>query len=120
MKDHFAQPAFQPFVKLAQSNMELLTKFSSSPEVMSQSMATAQSLVQQGQESAMNLIRSNAFGHMAQGFIKNYTEFLMELGQSTMTVFTLGQAAMMRQAQDATTNVVDASTVAARRARQAA
>ena len=52
--------------------------------------------------------------------LKNYTEFMLELGQSWMAVLAQGQAAMMRQAQEVSQNVVDASEARGRRTRQAA
>jgi hypothetical protein len=81
------QPMLQPFFKLAQSNMALLTQVSFSPEVV-------------------------------QGLMKNYTEFLMELGQGGMAMLSQGQAAFLRNAQEASSNVFDATP--ARRTRQAA
>ena len=118
MQDNIMQPAMQPFIKLVQANMELLTKFS--PEVISQSVANAQNLFQQGQGSATNLVQSNAFAQLMQGMLKNYTEFMMELGQSGMAVLAQSQAAMTRQAQEVSENVIDASEARARRTRQAA
>ena len=117
MQDNVMQPAMQPFIKLAQANMELLTKFS--PEVISQ-LTNAQNLFQPGQGSATDLVQSNAFAQLMQGMLKNYTEFMMELGQSGMAVLAQSQAAMMRQAQEVSENVVDASEARGRRTRQAA
>jgi hypothetical protein len=114
------QPVLQPFIKLAQANMELLTKFSLSPEVVSQSAATAQNLIQQAQESAANLVQSNAFAQLAQGMLKNYTEFMTEWGQGAMAALAQGQAAMVARAQEVTANVVDAAEARGRRSRQAA
>lgn len=42
------QSAIQPLLKMTQANMELLTQFSTSPEVLAQSVASAQELLQQG------------------------------------------------------------------------
>jgi len=119
MQDNVMQTAMQPFIKLAQANMELLTKFSA-PEVISQSVANAQSLFQQGPGAATSLVQSDAFAQLTQSMLKNYTEFMMELGQSWMAVLAQGQAAMMRQAQEVSQNVVDASEARGRRTRQAA
>ena len=119
MQGNAMQPAMQPFTKLAQANMELLTKLSTSPEVISQ-LANAQNLFQQGQGSATNLVQSNAFAQLMQGTLKNYTEFMMELGQSGMAVLAQSQVAMMRQAQEVSENLVDASEARGRRTRQAA
>jgi hypothetical protein len=120
MQENVMQTALQPFIKLAQANMELLNRFSMSPEMISQSVANAQSLFQQGQGSAANLVQSNAFAQLTQGMLKNYTEFMMELGQSWMAVLAQGQATMVRQVQEISEYVVDASEPRGRRTRQAA
>lgn len=108
MQDNLMQAQTQPFVKLAQANMDLLTRFSTSPEVT---------------ESAMKLMNSSAFAHLMQGMMKNYTEFVTELSQSGMAMLSQGQAAMTRQMQDAASGVIDVADVVdvrGRRARQAA
>ena len=107
----------QPFFKLAQANMDLLTRFSTSPEVTAQATANASQLFQQAAESAMKLMQSNAFAHVMQGMLKNYTEFMAELSQGGMAIMSQGQAALARQVQEATHGVVDATEVRARRAR---
>jgi hypothetical protein len=105
MQDNLMQAQAQPFVKLAQANMDLLTRFSTSPEVT---------------ESAMKLMNSSAFAHLMQGMMKNYTEFVTELSQSGMAMLSQGQAAMTRQMQDAASGVIDVADARGRRARQAA
>jgi hypothetical protein len=120
MQDNLMQTAMQPFIKLTQANMELLTRFSMSPEVISQSMADAKSVFQQGRETATTLVQSNAFAQLLQGMLKNYTEFMMEAGQSTMVALTQGQAAMMRQSEEASENVLDAAQARSRRPRREA
>jgi len=49
--------------------------------------------------------------------MKNYTEFLAELSQSGMTMMAAGQAALVRQTQEVTSNVIDAADARGRRAR---
>jgi len=120
MQDNIMQAQAQPFVKLVQANMEVLTRFSTSPEVTSQATANASQLFQQATESATSLMQSGAFAHMVQGLLKNYTEFLTELGQSTMAMMSQGQAALLRQTQEATDGVMEATDIRARRTRQAA
>jgi len=117
MQDNFMQAQVQPFVKLAQANMELLTRFSTSPEVAAQASTNAGQLFQQASGSAMKLMQSGAFTQMMQGMLKNYTEFLSELSQSGMAMLSQGQAAMTRQVQEATDNVIDATDARGRRAR---
>jgi hypothetical protein len=123
MQDNLMQTAIQPFLKLGQANMELLTQFSLSPQALSQSFANVQNLFQPGQAPAANLLQSNAFAQLAQGLLKNYTEFMLELGQSSLAVINQGQAQMMGRAQDAAESVIDVSETSdtrGRRARQAA
>jgi len=116
MQENVVQTQTQPFIKLAQSNMELFTRFSSSPEVTVQ----ATNLFQQANASAANLMHSGAFAQMMQGIIKNYSEFFMELNQSAMAMMSQGQAAMVRQVQEASEDVIDVTDSRARRSRQAA
>ena len=111
------QAQAQPFYKLAQANMDLFTRFSTSPEVTAQATANASQLFQQATESALKLMQSGAFAHVMQGMLKNYTEFLSELSQSGMAMMSQGQAALARQAQEVTHGVIDATEVRARRAR---
>ena len=120
MQDNLMQAQAQPFVKLAQANMDLLTRFSSSPEVTAQASANASQLFQQASESAMKLMQSGAFAHLMQGMLKNYTEFLTELSQSGMAMLSQGHAVMTHQVQEATNGVIDATEARSRRARQAA
>jgi hypothetical protein len=102
MQDNLMQAQTQPFVKLAQANMDLLTRFSTSPEVT---------------ESTMQLMHSSAFAHLMQGMMKNYTEFVTELSESGMAMLSQGQAAMTRQVQEATSGVIDVADARGRRAR---
>jgi uncharacterized membrane-anchored protein YhcB (DUF1043 family) len=114
------QTALQPLTKLAQSNMELITKFAASPAVTSLAINDAQKLFQQAQDSAMKLAQSSAFAGLMQGFIQNYTEFLAEMSHGASAMFSEGQAAFMQQASEATSNVVAATQSGARRLRSAA
>jgi hypothetical protein len=120
MQDKLIQAQTQPFVKLTQANIDLLTRFSTSPEVTAQASANVSQLFQQASESAMKLMHSGAFAHLMQGMLKNYTEFLTDVSQSSMAMFSESQAAMTRQVQQATNGVIDATEASSRRARQAA
>jgi len=120
MQDNVMQAQVQPFVKLAQANMELVARFWASPEVQSQAAANAALLFQQASESAMKLMQSGASAHLMQGMLQNYTEFLSETSQGWMNMFTQGQAALVSQVQEGTNNVVDARAFRGRRGRQAA
>jgi hypothetical protein len=116
MQDNLMQAQTQPFLKLAQGNMELLTRFWSSPEMTAQ----ATSLFRHATESATNVMQSGAFAQLMQGTMKAYSEFFMELNQSTMALMSQGQAAMVRQVQEASEGVIDVTDMRARRSRLAA
>lgn len=117
MQDNLMQSQAQLFVKLAQSNMDLLGRFSTSPEVTSQASATTNQWFLQASDSAAKLMQSGAFAQMMQGLLKNYTEFFTELSQSSMAMLSQGQAAMTRQVQEATNEVIDTTEARVRRAR---
>ena len=70
MQDNAMQASTQPFFKLVQANMDLLSRFSTTPEVTAQATAGASNLFQQASESATTLLRSDAFSHMMQGLLK--------------------------------------------------
>lgn len=120
MQDKLIQVQAQPFFKLAQANMDLFTRFSTSPEVTTQASANASQLFQQASESAMKLMQSNAFAHLMEGMLKNYTEFLGDVSQSGAALLSQGQAAMTHQVQEATHNIIEATETRGRRERQAA
>lgn len=120
MQDQFMQASIQPYFKLAQANMDLLARFSTSPEVTAHAGANASQIFQQASDSALKLMQSGAFAQMMQGMLKNYTEFVTELNQSGMAMLSQGQALMTRQVQEATDGVIDAADARVRRTRQAA
>lgn len=120
MHDNLNQAQTQPFVKLAQANMDLLTRFSSSPEVVTQATAHASQLFLLASESAMQLMHSGAFTHLMQGMLKNYIEFFTELTQSNLGMLSQSRGAINQHVQEATNAVIDATDARSRRARQAA
>ena len=117
MQYNLAQSAWlQPYVKLAQCNIELWYKFSSSPEVMSEANRSLQTFMEQAQASALQLGQSHAFTSLVQGLIKNYTEFVSDLSQSAYSMMSQGQATWIQQAQEAANNVYDVTAGRPRRA----
>ena len=112
--------AIQPFVKLAQANMELWSKFSLSPEVMSEATRNIKTFMEQSQSSAAGLAQSQAFTALIQGMVNNYTDFVSELSQTMYSMMSQGQAALLQQTQEATSNVINAADAQARRHRKAA
>jgi hypothetical protein len=117
MQDNVVQAQIQPFVKLAQANMELLARFWTSQEVQSQATANASVLFQQASESAMKLMQSSASAQLVQGMLQNYTDFLGETYQSWMAMISQGQTALLQQAEEVTGNVIDVTTARGRRGR---
>ena len=118
MQDQALQLPIQPFIKLAQANMELMARFSTSPEVLSQSTGIAKNLIEQSQQAATSLMQSTAFMQLSQGMLENYTTFVTEWGQSSMTALAQAPAAMIARAQEAA-NVVDVAEARGRRSRRA-
>ena len=118
MQDQALQLPVQPLIKLAQANMELLARFSTSPEVLSQSTEIAKNLIQQSQQAATSLMQSTAFMQLSQGMLENYTTFVTEWGHSSMTALAQAPAAMIARAQEAA-NVVDVADARGRRSRRA-
>jgi len=112
--------AVQPFIKLAQANMELLSQFAFSPEVTSETMRVMQNAMEQAVASATSLTRSHAYIAFVQGLMKNYTEFLTEFGRSAYTVIGQAQTALLAQTDEATAHVIDAGTARSGRTRHAA
>ena len=110
----------QPFMKLAQSNSELLSRYATSPEVTMQAVQVAEGLTRQLQDAALKVSNSNAFGNLAQGLMNNYLKFWTELAQSSIAGFSRGQTSLMQQAETATEQVIDATQASVRRARQSA
>jgi hypothetical protein len=112
--------ALQPWLKLAQSNMELFARFASSPEVASEATRAMQGIVEQSWVSAAALGQSRAVAELTQGLIRNYTEFVTELGQSAYALMGQAQVTLLQHTQEAASNVIDAGTARAGRARHAA
>lgn len=117
MQENPMQAALQPYVKLVQSNMELLSRYSMSPETMTQAMANAQSLLRPGDGTTPSLAQSPAFAELMQGMVKNYTEFMAEVAQSGVAMLAQGQAALLQHTQQTTEGMANAGAPRARRGR---
>jgi hypothetical protein len=113
-----------PYTKLVRANMELMAKFSTSPEVMSQTLGTAQKFADQGRDSATNLFTSNAFSDFLMGLVTNWLEFLTDLGQSALTFMDQSHELMLKKgpaaAGDAARAMADVATGKTPRVRPAA
>ena len=100
--------------------MELWSRVWFSPEVMSEATRNIKGLMDQSQASTGSLARTETFTALMNGMVKNYTDFVSELSQSTYAMMSQGQANFLQQAQEVTDNVVDATDARTRRPRQAA
>jgi hypothetical protein len=112
--------AIQPFMKLAQSNMELWSKFMQSPELLSEATRNIKSFWEQAQTLPTSLVQSRAFGALMLGIVNNYTEFVSEVSRSTYAMVSQSQAAFLQQTQEAASNVIEVTDARGRRARHAA
>lgn len=134
------QALMQPYLRLAQGNLQLMMRFSASPEMMTLWMSNAQKFMEQASSSAMDgraeadarqlyeqvqgnvtrVAQSDAFAEMLRGMMDNYAGFLRDLAQTGMTVFGQEQSRWMRQMQEAATagagSVLDFPKPAANRA----
>ncbi len=98
--------AIQPFVQLAQSNLELMKNF---PLPEAPSVSSVPNPFLQGPTSTASLLQTNAFLQLMQGAVKNYTEFMVALGQNGMAAVSQTQAGLLREQRGRSGNVVDAS-----------
>jgi len=118
MQDNAMQDVLRPYVKLMQSNMELLGRFSTSPESMTQAIAHAQSLFTPGRNAPPpQLVPSPAFAELVQGMIRNYTEFMAEVAQSSIELLAQGPAGWIHQTRQATEGFAGAAGARVRRVR---
>ena len=99
-----------PYAKLMRANMELIAKFSTSPEVLSRTLGTAPKLADSGRDAAMNLFASNAFNDFLLGLVKNWMEFLTDLGQSALSLMDQGQEAFLKRGPAMTSDAARAMT----------
>jgi hypothetical protein len=109
MQDNAMQAALRPYMKLVQSNMELLSRYSMSPEAMTQAIANAQNLFKPGHNAPLQPMQLPAFAELAQGMIRNYTEFMAEVAQSSIALLAQGQSDLMQQTQQATEGMAGAA-----------
>jgi hypothetical protein len=119
MQDSLTQIPTQPFLKLAQGNMDLLTRFMASPAVASHPIANGSEMFRRAVESTTTLMQSRTFLQLVQGMLGNYTAFLAEVSQSSVTMMGQAHAALVRQTGEATANVIDAAEVRGSMKRQA-
>ena len=100
----------QPAVKLVTANLEMMMRFTSSPEVLSHAMLATSQMVQQAGAHTLQLMQTDAFARLVQGMMRNYTEFLGESGRDAVTWMQEGQTALIEGARDAADTVVERAT----------
>ena len=67
MQDNLTQVPVQPFFKLAQGNMDLVTRFMASPEVAADTTANKSQTFREAAESMTALMQTSAFTQMMRG-----------------------------------------------------
>lgn len=102
--------ALQPFMKLMQANMELLTRYAFSPEAATEAMRNFQAILSPGQDSFAKMAPPQALVGLVQGLTQNYTQFLAEISQTAYGAMFQGPLALMQQMQAAGGNFVDMAT----------
>lgn len=121
-ENNLLENAIQPFIKLAQNNLELVKSLSnSSATASSPSLGTpVHNPFLQGAGSAAGLLQPTAFLQLMQGTVKNYTEFMVALSQNTVSAVNQTQATLVREGRTMADNVADATEARKRRAAQSA
>ena len=109
MKDELIYTTTQPFMKLVQSNMELVNQMMPKPEALSRSMAAGDNLFHQPAGMTSSFAQGAAFGQMMQSMIRNYTVFLTEWGQCSMNAIAHSQQAFQHSVQQAADMATEAS-----------
>ena len=109
--------ALQPFMKLTQANMELLTRYAFSPEVTTETLRSLQAVFEQGPAGFARLGTPQALAALVQGLMQNYSQFLADVSQTGYGALFQAPLAFMQQVQGATGNFVDLATRGGGRAR---
>ena len=95
MRDDVIHNTTQPFMKLVQSNMDLVNQMMPTTS----SMTAGDKLLHQPSGLTSPFNQGAAFGQMMQSMIRNYTVFLMEWGQCSMNAMAHSQQAFQQTAQ---------------------
>jgi hypothetical protein len=97
--------AFDPYVKLAQSNIASLTDFWMSPELLWAPLQGLQRAFVPGAETQAPTVPTEAMSRLFKAFLENYTRFVSELTQTGFSWVSEGQ----RAAGEAANQVIEAS-----------
>lgn len=115
MQKTILESAVQPYLKLALSNLELMKHFSVVPELKPATTDESKNPFLVVHSQLAQLTQSVELTHIVQAALKNYTEFLLEVGQSNL--FVVGQAqetlvrsqdSLVRQGQSVVESIVAA------------
>ena len=106
----FQADALQPFMKLMQANMDLLTRYAFSPEAATEAMRNFQAILSPGEDAFSKMAPPQALVGLVQGLTQNYTQFLAEISQTAYGAMFQGPLALMQQMQAAGGNFVDMAT----------
>ncbi|MDZ5456827.1 hypothetical protein [Azohydromonas lata] len=121
LNENSLQPSMQPYVRLTQRNMQLLTRFSASPEMVSLWLKNGQKIfaqtvqeaasgktshepkkmVKQVQENISDVGQSKAFASLLQGLMQSHLEFLTDLAQTNMAALSQMSNKMIGNLQQA-------------------
>lgn len=110
-RDRAMHAAMQPFLRLRQANMKLLTKLYTSLGTTPQEASDVSNYLYPSVALSASLAWSKGFAGMMQGLVSNYNEFMVELAMSGMAAMVQSQAALMHKAQEDAQDVIDAAEV---------
>lgn len=115
MQKTILESAVQPYLKLALSNLELMKHLSVVPELKPVSTEESKNPFLVVHSQLAQLTQSVELTHIVQAALKNYTEFLLEVGQSNLFVVNQAQEtlarsqdSLVRQGQSVVENIVAA------------
>jgi hypothetical protein len=116
MQKTILESAVQPYLKLALSNLELMKHFSVVPALKPATTEESKHPFLVAQSQLAQLTQSVELTHIVQAALKNYTEFLLEVGQSNLFVVSQAQETLarsqdsfVRQGQSVVENIVAAA-----------
>ena len=96
MQKTILESAIQPYLKLVRSNMELMKHLSVSPEIKPLTSEDAENPFLQAQACLAQLTQSSAVAMVMQQALKNYTEFLLDIGQTNLFAASQTQESLAR------------------------
>lgn len=89
-----------PYTKLFRANMDLFSRFTISPALMSEAFATLQQVQSRSQDATANIAQSSAYGDFLAGLLRNTLEFWADMGRAAGQLLLQAQGTAARRAQD--------------------